>query len=81
MEPPPQPTQTEQPRTEEKSWFWEELKRLRGLGLGALMGVVRDLAVKGFPGALGQRVGEEVDHISTSLGAETIRGPLLPDGK
>jgi len=45
------------------------------------MGVVRDLATRGLPGALGQRVAEEVDHLSSSLGGEPIRGPLLSTGK
>jgi len=64
-----------------KSWFWDELNRVKKLAVGSLMGVVRDLSAKGLPGPLGQRVAEEIDHLTTSLGAETIRGPVLPSDK
>jgi Protein of unknown function (DUF3618) len=76
-----QPTHLEPSENGKKSWFWEEVNRLKGLGVGAVMGVVRDLAARGLTGALGQRVAEEVDHLTSSLGGETIRGPLLPTGK
>jgi len=76
-----QPAHSEPSENGKKSWFWDEMNRVKGLALGALMGVVRDLAARGLPGALGQRVAEEVDHLGTSLGGETIAGPLLPSGK
>jgi hypothetical protein len=75
------PAHSEPSGNGQKSWFWDEVNRLKGIGVGALMGVVRDLAARGLPGALGQRVAEEVDHLSSNLGGETIRGPLLPTGK
>jgi hypothetical protein len=64
-----------------KSWFWDEMNRVKKLAVGSLMGVVRDLAATGLPGPLGQRVAEEVDHLTPSLGGETIRGPVLPSEK
>jgi len=76
-----QPAHSEPSDNGKKSWFWDEMNRVKGLAVGALMGVVRDLAARGLPGALGQRVAEEVDHLGSSLGGETIRGPLLPMGK
>jgi hypothetical protein len=76
-----QPARAEPAENGRKSWFWDEMNRVKGLAVGALMGVVRDLAARGLPGALGQRVADEVDHLSTSLGGETIPGPLLPTGK
>jgi len=76
-----QPAHSESSGNGQKSWFWDEMNRVKGLAVGALMGVVRDLAARGLPGALGQRVAEEVDHLGSSLGGETIRGPVLPTGK
>jgi len=75
------PTRAEPAHNGKKSWFGEELSRLKGLALGSLMGVVRDMAARGFPGALGQRIAQEVDHLNTTLGGETIQGPLLPTEK
>lgn len=72
-EPAAQPTTSPEPSGNgKKSWFWEELNRVKGLALGSVMGVVRDLSAKGLPGPLGRRVAEEVDHITTKLGGETI---------
>jgi len=65
----------------QKGWFYEELGRVKNLALGALMGVVRDLTVRSLPEQLGHKVAEEVDHLTTNLGAEPIRGPVLPEGK
>jgi ElaB/YqjD/DUF883 family membrane-anchored ribosome-binding protein len=65
----------------QKGWFYEELGRVKNLALGVLMGAVRDLTVRSLPGQLGHKVAEEVDHLTTNLGAEPIRGPVLPDGK
>jgi len=76
---PSEPTQSAEGG--KKGWFWEELNRVKGLALGSLMAVVRDLASRSLPGTLGQRVAEEVDHVTTSLGGETIRGPIVPDQK
>jgi len=73
------PAASEQEETAQKGWFWEELGRLKNLGLGALMGVVRDLTVRALPEAIGRKVAEEVDHLTSGLGAEPIRGPVLPE--
>lgn len=71
-----------EPREESgKSWFWEELGRLKSLGLGVLMGTVRDLAARSVPDSIRNKVTEEVDHLTTNLGGEPIRGPVLPEQK
>ena len=74
-----QPSEPAHP--EQKGWLWEELGRLKGLALGALMGVVRDMAARGLPGTLGHRIAEEVDHLNSHLGGETIRGSLFSNEK
>lgn len=72
---------SEPEETAQKGWFWEELGHLKNLGLGTLMAVVRDLTVRSLPESLGQKVAEEVDHLTSKLGAEPIRGPVLPQRK
>jgi hypothetical protein len=77
----PPTAQSESSENGKKSWFWDEMNRVKKLAVGSLMGVVRDLSAKGLPGPLGQRVAEEVDHLTSNLGGETIRGPVLPSEK
>lgn len=81
-EPSRQQTQPSEPaHTERKGWLWDEVSRLKGLALGALMGVVRDMAKRGLPGSFGERIAEEVEHLNSHLGGETIRGSLFSNEK
>jgi len=73
---PAQHTDGAQPAAQE-SLFADELRRLKGLAIGALMGVVRDLAKRVLPDALSQKVAEEVDGLTSRLGAEPLRGSVL----
>jgi len=57
--------------------FTEELHRLKGLAVGALMGVIREVAKRSFPPVLGSKLAEEVDSLTTRLGVEPIKGPVL----
>jgi len=66
---------------EKKSWFWDEVARVKGLAVASLLGVVRDMASRSLPNALGHRVAEEVDELTRKLGADPIHGPVLPTGK
>jgi ElaB/YqjD/DUF883 family membrane-anchored ribosome-binding protein len=59
----------------------EQLGKLKGLAIGAMMGVVRDIAARSLPENLKGRVSEEVDRITRSLGGEPIQGPILPEPK
>jgi uncharacterized protein YoxC len=59
-------------------FLWDQLGNFKGLALGALMGVVRDVVSKALPENLKDRVSEEVDKITKSLGGEPIKGSLLP---
>jgi hypothetical protein len=61
------------------SWFWDVLGRLRGVAVGSLMGMVRDVAARELPESLAQRVVEEVDRLTPKLGGEVLQGPLFPN--
>jgi len=74
-----------QPQQPEQSgaggWFWEQLSGLRGLAVGAMMGVARDMVAKAVPETLKEKVTEEVDKLTKSLGGSPLQGSLLPESK
>lgn len=57
--------------------FGEELRRLKGLALAALMGTLRELATRSFPGSLGSHLSEEIDNLTVRLGAQPLASPVL----
>jgi ElaB/YqjD/DUF883 family membrane-anchored ribosome-binding protein len=73
------PARQEAEPSPKRSWFGEELRHLRNLAVGALMGAVRDLATRAVPESIRQRVAEEVDHMTTHLGGEPLKGHVLPE--
>jgi len=82
--PPPPPWSQAVPeaaRSAEPGIWNEALCHLRDIGVSYLMGLVRDLTKGGLPGELGDRLANEVDNLTKKMGAEPIRGPVLPDWK
>jgi len=63
--------------SEHESWVREQMRHLGGLAISALMSTIRDLAKRAVPGPLGDRIGAEVESMTTSLGAEPIRGDVV----
>jgi len=63
--------------SEQESWIKEQMRHLGKLAISALMSSIRDLAKRTVPGPLGDRIGAEVESMTTSLGAEPIRGDVL----
>jgi len=83
-------TRTERPRAQPEpepagdhsgvgGWLLEKLGSFKGLAVGAMMGVVRDLVSQALPETLKERVSEEVDKLTKSLGGEPIQGSVLPE--
>jgi len=66
---------------EKTGWLWNEVKHLKNLALGSLMGLIHDLAARNIPGQLGEKVAQEVDHLAQNLGAEPIHGLVSQDNK
>jgi len=56
----------------------DALTQLKNLGLSYVMGIVRDLARNELPEAVASRVADEVDALTSKLGASPISGPVLP---
>jgi len=57
--------------------FAPEIDKLKGLAVGALGALVRDLVVPATSGKLGDQVSQVIDDFTRKLGGEPIRGPLL----
>jgi ElaB/YqjD/DUF883 family membrane-anchored ribosome-binding protein len=54
-----------------------EMSKLKGLAIGATLGVVRDLITQSAPPELGTQLADIVNDMTTHLGGEVIRGPIL----
>ena len=54
-----------------------EIHRLKGLAIGTLMGVLRDLVTEPLPETLRPQVNELVDSVTTKLGGERVQGAML----
>jgi len=57
--------------------FHNEIGTLKGLAIGAAMGLVRDLVAKRVPPQMSGQLTEVIDSITTKLGGEPVRGPVL----
>jgi ElaB/YqjD/DUF883 family membrane-anchored ribosome-binding protein len=59
--------------------FHDEIGQLKGLAIGAALGVARDLLAQSTPDNLRGQVTELLDSITTKLGGQPMRGPVLGD--
>lgn len=57
--------------------FGPELSQLKKLAIGTTLGLVRDMITQSAPPELGQQLGEMMDSVTTKIGGQTIRGPIL----
>jgi len=56
--------------------FHDEIAQVKGLALGMLFGVVRDVIQEKMP-QMSQQVGDVMDNITTKLGGKPVQGPVL----
>jgi ElaB/YqjD/DUF883 family membrane-anchored ribosome-binding protein len=86
--PPPEPVaaakETERAEETGESWlgklgerFEPEVEKLKGLAVGTLFGVARDMISQWLPGALKDQVTDVINSFTTDLGGKVIREPLL----
>jgi len=59
--------------------FAPEIDKLKGLALGTVLGVVRDMARQALPGELGGKVSEMLDDVTEKVGGEPFKGPVVPE--
>jgi len=63
-----------------KRQFGPEIDRLKGMAVGAAMGVVRDIIRNAVPDPMKPQMAEVVDGFTVKLGGTPVRGPLLSNG-
>jgi len=73
--------QSQQSSDAGQGWLWDKLGSFKGLAVGAMMGVVRDLVARAVPENLKERVSEEMDKLTKSVGGEPIQGALLSENQ
>jgi ElaB/YqjD/DUF883 family membrane-anchored ribosome-binding protein len=57
--------------------FAPEIQKVKGLAIGALMGVVRDLVAQSVPDQLRPQLNEMMDNVTTKLGGEPVQPQVL----
>lgn len=74
----------EQPAEEGSSWFsqlgstfGDELAKLKGLAVGATIGVLRDMVTSAAPEQFKPQLKEVMNNITTKLGGHTFDKPLI----
>jgi len=63
--------------SEHSGWIKDQMRQLGTLAISALMSTIRDLAKRSVPGPLGDRIGEHVESMANSLGAQPIHGDVV----
>jgi len=79
-------SQTEQSHQTEQGggvsgWLWQQLGGLKGLAVGSMMSVVRDLVSQALPDELKERVTEEVDKLTTNLGGQPLKSSFFQENQ
>ncbi len=57
--------------------FEGEIHKLKGLALGTMFGVVRDMIASSAPPQLSSPLAEVIDSVTVKLGGQPVRGPVL----
>jgi len=65
--------------SQEESPWMPAVNKLKGLAIGAMFGVLRDVLSKSMPPAISGQVGEVIDDFTMSLGGKPIAGKVVPD--
>jgi len=60
--------------------FGPEITKLKGLALGTVLSVVRDVVIQSVSQQLKPKLADVMDSITLKLGGEPIPGPVLKDG-
>jgi len=68
-----------QSASQEESPWMPAVNKLKGLAIGAMFGVLRDVLSKSMLDVVRGQVGEVIDDFTKSLGGKPITGKILPD--
>jgi len=59
--------------------FQSEISQLKGLAVGAMFGLLRDMLTRAVPGPMERQVTDLLDNLTTKLGGQPISGHLLKE--
>jgi ElaB/YqjD/DUF883 family membrane-anchored ribosome-binding protein len=59
--------------------FAPEIGKLKGMAIGTLLGLVRDMVKQSLPQELGGRLSEMIDDVTQKVGGEPFKGPVAPE--
>jgi ElaB/YqjD/DUF883 family membrane-anchored ribosome-binding protein len=59
--------------------FAPEIGKLKGMAVGTLLGLVRDMVKQSLPQELGGRLSEMIDDVTQKVGGEPFKGPVAPE--
>lgn len=59
--------------------FEEEISQLKGLAIGTMLGVIRDMAKDSVPEPVSHKVEDVINSITQKLGGQPVAGRLLPE--
>jgi len=68
-------------------WKWlndhygEEINKLKGLALGTVGGMIREMATSSAPPAMAAQIKEMVDSTTVKMGGKLVEGPILSPSK
>jgi ElaB/YqjD/DUF883 family membrane-anchored ribosome-binding protein len=61
--------------------FGGEISKLKGLAVGTLFGVVRDMVAQSLPETLKDKVTDVINDMTEKAGGQTIQGPVLGESQ
>ena len=64
--------------TEMGETFKDEMAQVKGMAIGAMCGLVRDLVTRSVPKPLERQVEDVINGFTTKLGGKLVHGPILP---
>jgi ElaB/YqjD/DUF883 family membrane-anchored ribosome-binding protein len=59
--------------------FAPEINRLKGLAVGAALGLVRDMVRNALPEEFGGKLSGMIDDVTEKMGGEPFKGPVAPE--
>jgi ElaB/YqjD/DUF883 family membrane-anchored ribosome-binding protein len=59
--------------------FAPEIGKLKGLAIGTLLGLVRDMVKQALPEELGGKLSGMIDDVTEKVGGEPFKGPVTPE--
>lgn len=57
--------------------YHDEVEKLKGMGIAAVMGVVRDMVKQSVQGEIGDRLSDWVNNLTEKMGGKPFSGPVL----